>query len=58
MLLVVDGDVVEGLQLEVRAVLAIQPRQQVQVEFRGDAGRVVIGGLDDIPGLLEVHADQ
>ena len=44
---IVEGVMGEGVQVEIRAQLAIGARQQVLVERRGDAGRVVIGGMQD-----------
>src|SRR3546814_6968378 len=43
----VRGAVLEGIEIEVAADVAIEPRQQVERDRRGDAGRVVVRGLDD-----------
>ena len=40
---VVEGVMLEGGEIEVGAELAIDARQQIEIELRGDAGRVVIG---------------
>ena len=32
-------------EIEVRAELVVQALEQVQVELRGDAGRIVVGGF-------------
>src|SRR3546814_4595318 len=54
----VRGAVLETVEIEVAADVAIEPRQQVERERRGDAGRVVVGGLDDVRRLLQVDAHQ
>ena len=55
---VVEGIVREAPQVEVSAQLAIDAPEQVQVEGRGDALRVVVGGMQDVGVLLQVHAHQ
>jgi hypothetical protein len=42
---VVKGLVPELVELKIRAQLAVDPRQEVEVEFRGDAPPVVVGRL-------------
>src|SRR5437870_8850888 len=50
---VVEGIVREAPQVEVSAQLAIDAPEQVQVEGRGDALRVVVGGVQDVGVLLQ-----
>ncbi len=57
------GDVVERLvleraQVEVRAQLAVEPRQEIEVESRGITLRIVVREVENLHGLLQVHADQ
>ncbi len=54
----VEGDVTEVADFERRAEQAIDVRQHVAVEERGDAERVVVGGLEPRPVLVRVDADQ
>ena len=49
-LAVEERDVLEGVDVEVGVELAVEHVQDVEVELRGDAGAVVVGGLDDAPG--------
>src|SRR5438093_10639104 len=55
---VVEGIVREAPQVEVSAELAIDAPEQVQVEGRGDALRVVVGGMQNVGVLLQVHPHQ
>ncbi len=48
----------EGLQVEVRAELAVDPHQQVPVERRGDAKCIIIGRDQGPLGLHHIDADQ
>ena len=54
----VEGVVAEAVEAEVAAQLAVNAGQQVQVEVAGDAGRVVVGGVQQVRVFLQVHADQ
>src|SRR5678815_3158356 len=45
-------------RLEVALDLAVEVAQQVEVERRGDAERVVVGGLEHGRGLDEIDADD
>ena len=51
-------DVVEGGRVEVRAQLAVDHMEDVEVELRGDAARVVIRRLEDGPVLDQIGAEQ
>ncbi len=55
---VVERVVAEAAQVEIAAQLAVDAREQVQVERRGDAARVVVGRVQDVGVLLQVDADQ
>ena len=43
---VVEGLVAKGTQIEVGAELAVDASEQIQVELRGDALGVVVGGIE------------
>ena len=45
-------------EIEVRAELAVSPHEQVQIEFRGHAGAVVVGGLQNFAVFLKIDADD
>ena len=47
---VVAGDVLEGVEVEVGAELAVEHAEDVLVELGGDAGGVVVGGLEQRRG--------
>ena len=49
-LAVEERDVLEGVDVEVGAELAVDDVQHVAVELRRDARRVVVGGLEDRAG--------
>ena len=55
---VVEGVVAEPVQVEVAAELAVDARQQVQIERRSHALGVVIGGVQDVRVFLQIDADQ
>ena len=55
---VVERLVTERAQVEIGAELAIDAREEVQVELRGDALRVVVGGVQPRRILLEIDPDQ
>src|SRR5690348_3892756 len=48
----------ETREVEVAAKLAIDPLEEVEVEGRGHAARIVIGRIDDLWILLQIDADQ
>src|ERR1044071_7755162 len=45
-LFVVTGDVAEATQVEIRAQLAVDAREEVEVEGGGDTVRIVVGGFE------------
>ena len=55
---VVAGDVLEGVEVEVGAELAVEDLEHVLVELGGDALGVVVGGLEADPVLDQVGAEQ
>src|SRR3569832_1213761 len=55
---VVEGFMAEGREVEIGIQLTVDPRQQVQVELRGDALAVIVGGMQARRGFLEIDADQ
>src|SRR6185437_1612065 len=57
-LAVVEGVVLEGIELEGAAEFAIDAHQQVEVELGGDAGRVAIGGVEHVQRLDQIDADD
>ena len=54
----VIGPVAKGVEVEIPVQLAVDPRQQVEVERRADAAAIVVRGPDDRLVLVEVEADQ
>ena len=57
-LAVEERDVLEGVDVEVGAELAVDDVQDVAVELGRDARRVVVGGLEHRRVLDEVGAEQ
>ena len=55
---VVAGDVLEGVEVEVGAELAVEDLEHVLVELGGDALGVVVGGLQPGRVLDQVGAEQ
>ena len=53
-----EGDVLEGVGVEVGAELAVEHVEDVLVELGGDPGGVVVGGLEPGPVLDQVGAEQ
>ena len=53
-----DGPVREAREIEVGVELAVEAREQVQVEGGGHARGVVVGALEHARVLLEVDAHQ
>jgi hypothetical protein len=48
----------EALRAEIAAELAIDPNKQVAIERGRDAGRVVVGRIEDLGRLDSVDADD
>ena len=57
-LAVEEGDVLEGVDVEVGVELAVDDAQHVAVELGRDAGAVVVGGLEHRGVLDQVGAQQ
>ena len=55
---IVDGLMLETVDVEIRVQFAIDPPQQVEIEFCRDALAVVVGGLDRRDIFLQVDAHQ
>src|SRR5437588_4014147 len=55
---IIEGLMTETCQVEVTAELAIDAREQIEVELRRDAGAIVIGGIEDFRVLHQVDADD
>ena len=53
-----EGVVAEGIQVEIAVEFAVDAPQQVQVERRGGAGGIVVGGLKHLLILDQIDADQ
>src|SRR5436190_21068970 len=45
-------------KIEVRAQLAVRPRQQIQIELRSDAVAVVVGRFQNFAALLQIDPDD
>ena len=55
---IVNRKVREGLEIEIGLELAVDPDQEIEIEFRGDSGRIVVRGDEDAFVLFEVDADD
>ena len=55
---VVERDMAEAVEIEIGRQLAVDPAQQVEVELRGDALGVVVGGVQPLRILFQVDTDQ
>src|SRR6185369_5661088 len=53
-----EGVVLEALELEGAAQLAIDPPQQIEVELGRDAGGVVIGVVENLGRLHQIDTDD
>ena len=47
-LVVVKGVVLEGSEIEIGAQLAVDPGEQIEIEFRGYAFGVVVGAVENV----------
>ena len=56
--LVVEGQVLEPIDVEIAVELAVDAFEEVEVERGGHPGSVVVGGLEDVRLLLQIDADQ
>jgi hypothetical protein len=52
------GAMREGAQIEICTGFAIQPHQQIAIECRGDALRIVVGRQQDRRVLAQIDAHQ
>src|SRR5580704_7770198 len=55
---VVEGVMLKGIEIEISAKLAIDTREQVEVEFGGDAFGVIVSAVENIRGFDEIDADN
>src|SRR6202166_3821182 len=55
---VVAGDVVESVEVEMPAQLAIDSAQEILVERRSEAGRVVVRQLEHLRRFLQIGPEQ
>src|SRR5690606_9351245 len=53
-----EGAVAEAARLDVAVQLATDASQQIEIESGGDAGAVVVGGLQALAVLEQVDTDQ
>src|SRR5580698_10303614 len=53
---IVEGVVLEGFKIEIRAKLAIDARQQVEIEFGRDTFGVVVSAIENVRSLGEIDA--
>src|SRR5580692_12728935 len=51
-------DVPKSVEIEAASELAVDPREKVLVERRGDAGGIVVGGQEQIHALSQIGAKQ
>ena len=52
------GAVAKARHIEVGTGLTVEPGKYVQIELRGDAGRVVVGSVQYPAALPAIHAEQ
>ncbi len=57
-LAIVTGVMLEGGQIEIGAELAIDARQQIEIEFGGHAFGVIVGRAQDLGILDQIDADH
>src|SRR5947209_5270149 len=55
---IVEGMVAEACQVETAAELAVDAREQIEIELRRDAGAIIVGGIEDFRILHQVNADD
>ena len=54
---VVEGVMLEGAEIEVGAELAVDARQEIEIEFRRDTLGVVVGVVENFGILHQIDAD-
>src|SRR5664280_1372880 len=57
-LAVEESVMLEAVEIEGATEFAIDAREQIEIERSGDAGLVVIGGVEDLGRLDQVDADD
>src|ERR1700737_3345982 len=55
---IVNRLVAEAIEIERAFELTVDPRQKIEVEGRGDAGRVIVGANQLSGVLFQIHADK
>src|ERR1700685_4339815 len=55
---VVEGVMLEGVEIEIGAELAVDARQQVEIEFRRDTLGVIVGVVENFRILDQIDADD
>ena len=55
---VIEGDVLEPVDVEIAVELAIDALEQIEVELRRHPGPIVVGGIEDLRVLFQIDADQ
>ncbi len=58
LLAVVTGVMLEGGEVEIGAELAVDARQQIEIEFRGNTPGIVISGTENLDVLDQIDADD
>src|SRR5271156_4486299 len=53
---VVEGVMLKGGEIEIGPQLAIDARQQIEVEFRSDALGIVVGAVENVGQLFKIDA--
>src|SRR5512142_3380346 len=57
-LLIVERVMLEGIQPESAPKLAVDAREQIEIEFGGHARGVIVGGVEHLHRLDQVDADN
>src|SRR5436190_22848091 len=55
---IVEGAMVEGLEIEISVELAIDARQQVEIELCSEAGLVIVSGVKDAHLLHQIDSND
>ena len=46
------------VEIEIRAEFAVEARQEIQVELRRHAGRIIVGGVENVGVLGKIDAND
>ena len=55
---IIEGAVAEVFEFEIAVELVIDPREQIEIELRGQAGCVIVSGIEDAGVFHQVDPDD